>query len=157
MRHVADVAEGARAAGDTVLTAATDVERVTGALRCEVDAFFDAMRQDEGNRRQHARFPGNGTSVGLRLRGGPAATVELIDLSRDGAALASDLEPALGAEVDLTLPGADGAVAAEVTRVAGGIVCVAFRQDPASLARVELAATALQARMQTGGSVPLAA
>jgi methyl-accepting chemotaxis protein len=150
MREVSGVAGDAGAAGRSVLDAAGEVARVAEDLRGEVDHFLAAMRGDEDERRRWERVSGHGTAATLRARGRGEARATLRDISRGGAALTGggaglDLPP--GTEVELDLPGAGGGVPARVARMEagpGGVLALAFRQDPATLARVDAAIAALK-------------
>ena len=66
------------------------------------------------------------------------------DLSRSGVALVSRPVP-LGAMVEVELPDAGGSVHGQVTRAEHGVIAAAFREDAATLARVDRALHALGA------------
>ncbi len=61
------------------------------------------------------------------------------DISRGGVSLRCDLTDAAGIEVQLALPGLDGAVGARIVRSERGLLALSFRQEAALLARVDRA------------------
>ncbi|MBK1659110.1 methyl-accepting chemotaxis protein [Paracraurococcus ruber] len=147
MQEVSGEAESAGEASREVLTAADKVSRVAGELREEVDQFLAAMRSDDGERRRFERIPAGEARAVLRPRGGGSDTAaEMLDISRGGLALRCGLVLAAGTEMEMDLPGAGGPVAARVARAANGILALAFRQDPATLQRVDRVMDGLTAR-----------
>lgn len=138
MRGVAEAAEGAQGTGRSVSTAADNVAQVATDLRSEVDHFLRAMLMSEGdaNRRRYERIPGRGVRARLVAEGLPAGgqEVELRDVSRGGAALASHWQPTPGTALELVMPGLNGGIPARVVRSGNGAVALAFRQDAASMA-----------------------
>ena len=146
MRQVANVAKGASGSASAALAAAGDVARVAATLQQQVDGFLAAMSLHESNRRLHARTPGNGAQVLLRAAGRAERPVELVDISRSGAALACDVPIAAGSEVALLLPGTQCAITAQVARAASGILALAFRQTPEALAELDRGIALIQAQ-----------
>ena len=137
MREVSTVAEGAGGSSRTVLKAAGEVVQVSDTLRQEVDHFLTSIRAKSSDHRRWLRIPGGNSRIALRLTGGRETTAELVNISRGGALLACDLKCDSGTELDITLPGTDAPVPARIVRVKADGVGVAFRQDPATLARID--------------------
>jgi hypothetical protein len=65
--------------------------------------------------------------------------VVISDISRGGVGLQCDWQAAVGAEVEIDLPGSDKAVVARMVRSRDGLLALAFRQDAAVLRRVDSA------------------
>ena len=65
--------------------------------------------------------------------------VELTDVSRGGAPLVCTVALSASDEIDVELPGAEGPTSARVVRADRRCLALAFRQDPASLARIDTA------------------
>ncbi|NKC30354.1 cache domain-containing protein [Falsiroseomonas selenitidurans] len=148
MHGVSATVQGADGTAQKVLVAATEVSRVAGDLRAEVDGFLAALNNDSGDRRQYERQSGNGARVILRQPGRPEVVAELRDLSRSGAALACSLDLPAGAPLEVVLPGigtlhAGQGMAARVVRAADGLLAVTFRQDEAARRRIDAAMEAL--------------
>jgi hypothetical protein len=72
----------------------------------------------------------------------------LKDLSRGGAAVVCDLTLLVGAEIDIELPNAGGAITARVVRSGGGTLAVVFHQDAAALARIDRALDAIAVKRE---------
>jgi hypothetical protein len=77
---------------------------------------------------------------------GPDLGVPILDISRSGSTLRCDWKDGTGTLVQLVLPGTETAVVARLVRAADGVLEVAFRQDPATLALVD------QVLRQIGGT-----
>ncbi|WP_198376916.1 methyl-accepting chemotaxis protein [Neoroseomonas rubea] len=137
MHDVSSVAAAARGTSGAVLDAAEGLAKIAGTLREEVDQFLAAMRGDEGERRRYERVPGRGTRVGLRGAGGGVHEVELADVSRGGAALATAVRANAGTEVTLTLPDGLGEVNGRVVYCTEGRMAVVLRQDAQTIARID--------------------
>ncbi|HZF76370.1 MAG TPA: methyl-accepting chemotaxis protein [Acetobacteraceae bacterium] len=146
MRDVTGAADAARTTSGTLLSVASDVAGTADQLRAEVDQFLAEMQTDEGERRRYERLAGNGLRATLRPRGGAEQEAEVKDIARGGIALLSGLVLDAGAEVEVVLPGAGGPVTGRVARCGGGTVAIAFRQDPAMLARIDRALDMLGGR-----------
>jgi methyl-accepting chemotaxis protein len=97
-----------------------------------------ANTNDE-DRRRYERVPGNGAQATLRPPGGREMQVAIQDMSRGGIAARCDWSATAGTEVQLTLPGTDGAVGARVVWSRNGVLALAFRQDAATLRQVDQA------------------
>jgi methyl-accepting chemotaxis protein len=143
MREVADAAAKAAGAGAAMLASTDEVSLVSGRVHAEVDAFLEAMRQEEVNRRQNARIPGGGAPVALLVAGERATQVRLADISRSGAALGSPLRLAPDTEVRVVLPGSGSAVPARVVRATGVIVAIAFDTGPDTAGPIDQAIAAV--------------
>jgi methyl-accepting chemotaxis protein len=137
MRTVSTEAECAGQTSRTALTTSSEIARVSDTLRQEVDQFLAAMRTDESNRRRYERLPGRGVVGQLRVKGEllPAASVQ--DVSRGGIALSCGIQLPAGTEVEVMLPGIEAGIGARVARTKPGVLALAFRQDPATLAKVD--------------------
>jgi hypothetical protein len=70
--------------------------------------------------------------------------MEVIDLPRGGVALSGVVAVEAGNEVEVELTGASRALPGRVTRVTGDRTAVAFRQDPGTLALIDLALASLR-------------
>ena len=99
-----------------MLEAANEIGRVTEDLRQEVDHFLVAMRSDNVERRKWERIPGHATPVMVRVGGRAPQRATLIDISRAGVAIESDLALDAGVEVNLEFPGHTGIFPARVAR-----------------------------------------
>ncbi|MFC7738461.1 methyl-accepting chemotaxis protein [Roseomonas sp. GCM10028921] len=145
MRDASHAADGAEATSREVLEAADGVAAVSAALREEVDQFLHAMRQsqEQGERRRYERIPGQGARAELKCSTHGQARVVITDISLGGASLACDWPCEIGAELLVNLPGAGGPAHARVVNSRGHVLGLAFRQDPATLARVGVAMNAL--------------
>ena len=141
MGEVLAIAESTDASSISALQVAEEVGRTASTLRREVTDFLAAMSSgDDAERRRYERIPGGGTTAILRVAGGPAVQVTIQDISRGGAALAHRCTSPLGSEVELDLPGG-GTVSSRVVRTVNDSLGITFRQDDASLARIDQALT----------------
>lgn len=145
MREVSCVAASAHESSRVVLVAGDEVARVSAALQDEVAYFFAAVREGESERRRWERVSGGRARVTLIPRQGGEVVGELDDISCGGALVDCICRLDVAAEVDIRLPGAGDAVPARVVRNAGGRLALAFRQDPASRARIDRAIEAIGA------------
>jgi methyl-accepting chemotaxis protein len=136
--EVLAIAESTDRSSVAVLDAAEDVARTAETLRQEVSDFLAATTQgEESERRLYERIPGQDATAELRVAG-RAVTVPIRDISRGGALL-GHVDPSVpGTDVEVGLPGGND-VRARIARTGGGEIGVAFRQDGASLARIDLA------------------
>ena len=135
MSQVVDAADQAGHVSRDVESGAEDIGREAEALRAKVDEFLKAVHDDSGERRRFERLAANGVSVTLRARGEAPARVVVRDLSLSGMAVVSRTLP-IGHQVEIDLPGASGAVRAEVARVDGQLVALRFGEDGETRARV---------------------
>jgi methyl-accepting chemotaxis protein len=140
MQEVSAISESTDAASGMVMAGADEVARDAETMRGEVTQFLQAMASnDDEERRGYERISGAGTQAVLRPRGGAETRVAIIDVSRGGISLRSDLRADAGTELTLGLPGVAGEVTARVVRSQGGVLALAFRQDEAMLRRVDQA------------------
>ena len=146
MEDVSGVADTAWTVSQEVLQSAEAIGRNSEKLRVEVDDFLTAVRDDTVERRRFERIAGNGATATVRAAGRDAVRVEVLDISRGGAALICGWQLSAGAEVEVELPDAGAFVAARVVRSGDNRLVVVFRQDPATLARVDRAYSALSTR-----------
>jgi methyl-accepting chemotaxis protein len=143
MEEVAGVADRAGNVSHEVQRAAARIGQEAEKLLSEVDDFLIMIRDVTGERRGFERVSGNGATVVLHVPGREASNTVLRDLSRGGAALICDHHLDAGAEVEIELPNAGGAVGARVVRSGGGNLALVFRQDAEALARVDRAVHSL--------------
>lgn len=138
MRDVCSTAEQSGTISNTVLSAAEQVAQQSDGLRQEVDHFLTAMRasQNNGESRRYERVTGAGVPVQLRCGVYGTGSATLRNISLGGADLACQWPCDIGAEVLLGLPGGSELASARIVDSQGGTLAVAFRQDPANLARV---------------------
>jgi methyl-accepting chemotaxis protein len=140
MQEVASISEQTDAASAKVLAGAGDVGRDADTLRGEVTQFLAAMANtDEVDRRRYERISGNGAQAVLRASGQAEMRVAIEDISRGGLGVRTGWWAETGTEVQVELPGAEGAVAARTVRSRDGLLALAFRQDEAVLRRVDQA------------------
>lgn len=140
MQDVSAVSETAGAASEDVKQNADELGRTADVLRSELSMFLEAMaKSDEDDRRRYERIPGNGATATLHAPDRPAMRVVISDISRGGVGLQCDWQAAVGAEVEIDLPGSDKAVVARMVRSRDGLLALAFRQDAAVLRRVDSA------------------
>jgi methyl-accepting chemotaxis protein len=140
MQEVSAASERTDAASSKVLAGADAVGRDADTMRDEVTQFLRAMAgTSERDRRGYERTGGNGAEATLRMAGKAAQRVAINDISRGGLSLRCDLTAAAGTEVQVELPGVDGALGARIVRSERGILALAFRQDASLLARVDRA------------------
>jgi len=148
MEQVAGVADTAGGVSREVLEAADTIGREATNLRSEVDNFLATVRDDSQDRRRYERVAGRSAPVGIIVPGGTASRGTLKDLSRGGAAVVCDLTLLVGAEIDIELPNAGGAITARVVRSGGGTLAVVFHQDAAALARIDRALDAIAVKRE---------
>jgi methyl-accepting chemotaxis protein len=149
MGHVVTVADNAGGVSREVLAGAAAIGREAGTLRSEVDQFLDAVRGDTMEERRHyERFVTNGVMVGVQTKGRNAIRAALRNISRGGAAIASDWTLPPGTALDVELPEANGTVPARVVRCGDGELAVVFSSQPKAQAQIERALTMLTATRQ---------
>ncbi|HUN42649.1 MAG TPA: methyl-accepting chemotaxis protein [Acetobacteraceae bacterium] len=149
MREVSDISGNSHSATQRVLQSADEVGQTARTLREEVTLFLHAMAHStENERRRYERVAGRGSEATLVVPGKADVTSVVQDISRGGVALAYRGTMPVGTEVRVELPGVGGAVPARVARCELGMLALAFRQDPATLGRIDLALNALATRGQ---------
>ena len=152
MQDVSSISEETDGASVKVLEGAADVGRDADTLRGEVTQFLRVMANtDDQDRRAYERIPGNGAQAVLRAPGRPEMRAVVLDISRGGVSLRCDAPFEAGLDVQLDLPGS-GAVSARTVRSEKGVLGMAFRQDEASLRRLDQALARIGA-----GTLPAAA
>jgi len=108
MSQVVVVADQAGAATEQVNTGAAEIGQETQRLRTEVDRFLAAVQTDAGERRRFERIDGGLISVVINLPGQPAIPATVQDLSQGGVALVCGRSVAVGVEISIDLPQAQG-------------------------------------------------
>jgi methyl-accepting chemotaxis protein len=143
MTELAKIADATGAMSRDVLASSDELGAVADTLRAEVDHFLKAMTQDKADRRRYERIPGQNAPA--TLVGGPARRIPAVidNLSRCGVALRCAFTAETGVEVQVALPGPGGPVAGRVVRCGADLVAIAFRQDEATLSRVDAAMDAI--------------
>jgi methyl-accepting chemotaxis protein len=140
MQDVAGMSEAAVGMGKEVLDGAHEVYRTAETLQNELTQFLTALtRTEEDQRRRYERIDAHRLPARLRLPGQAEIEVTMRDISRGGVALDCNVNTECGSEAMLVLPGTDEAVAARVVRASDGLLGLVFRQEAASLARVDQA------------------
>jgi methyl-accepting chemotaxis protein len=149
MEHVLGIAQQTDVASRSVLATANEVGTTAGTLQSEVNDFLSAMVRDGGTeRRAYERVSGAGATASLTIPGTPELKAEVRDISLGGIALLCSVTAPCGIEVQVGLP-AGGNVTGRIVRAANGEVVVTFRQDPATIARVERAILAISQKPGT--------
>jgi methyl-accepting chemotaxis protein len=147
MQKVSSIAEEAEVTSRGVLSAADEVGRTADALREDVEQFLKAMaNSNETDRRRYERIGGSGSRAKLRAPGRGQEDVAIEDISRGGVALRCGWPLAVGTDVEIALPDGAGDVAGRVVRTGANIVAITFRQDGASLERIDRALDAVTRR-----------
>ncbi len=136
MASLSKVADETNDTSQSVLNAADEVRKQALTLREEVDHFLAAARAASQERRSYERISGHGTfaTVSWADMTSPPQRLEIIDISRSGAALRGAVTAVVGARTELELPGIQGKLIGRVARVGGDHIAVTFRQDPGTLA-----------------------
>ena len=138
MEHVVSVVDTAGDTSRDVLAGATDIGREAETLRAEVDQFLAAVREEKPDeRRRYERVAVKGVTASVQAKGHPAARVDLRDISRGGALLASDWTLPAGMAVEIDLSGTGGTVPARVGRCGRGELALVFSSEPHALARID--------------------
>jgi methyl-accepting chemotaxis protein len=139
MRGVLTIVEATNASSVAAMRASEEVGKTAETLRAEVTDFLTAMSHgDDAERRLYERIPAGGADVGLRMGGRAAVRVTIQDISRGGIGLNYDCQDKVGTDAEITLPTGD-LVNARITRKGNGLLGLGFRQDEASLVRIERA------------------
>ena len=140
MRDVTKVSENAGEASRRVLAVADDLGTTAHLLGGEIKQFLHAMaRSDESERRRYERIPGRNTVAVLHIPGEKPQQQIIHDISRGGVALRCAWSAPVGMGVQVSLPGADGTVAARLVRNDGALLSLAFLQEEGVLQRVDRA------------------
>ena len=138
MENVVSVANNAGSASRDVLTGAVQIGREAETLRTEVDQFLVAVRDDTTDeRRRYERIASKGAMASVQTNGRPATRMALRNVSRGGAALASEWTLPTGTQVEVELPDAGGPVTARVVRCGNGELGVVFGSEPQALQRID--------------------
>ncbi len=144
MQGISEASERTDAASLSVLAGADEVGSNADKLRSELDLFLGVMAKvDDEERRLYERIPGRGAPAILHPQRGKPVQVLIGDISRGGVALRGEWQAEPGSEVQIALPGGETLTAARLVRSDGGMLAFAFRQDPVTLARVDLALQAV--------------
>ena len=144
MGDVLSIAAGTEANSKDALAAAAEVKSSADTLRGEVVDFLEAVSAaSEEEKRLYMRIPGNNTRVSLSVPGQSAASVVIQDISLGGIVVAHASDLAIGADLEVGLPGGS-AVRARVARNQHGALALAFRQDPQSLRLIRQALDTVQ-------------
>ena len=138
MQKVSAIAEETEKTSGSVLSTADEVGSTADTLRGEVGQFLAAMaNSSETERRRYERVRAAGSRAMLQVPGRDATEVTVRDISRGGVALLCDWPVPAGTEVKVVMRGTNEALLARVARVEHGVMALAFRQDRASLARID--------------------
>ena len=144
MELVLSIAERTDTISQSVLVAAEGVGQTSDTLRTEVNDFLSAMTGgDADERRAFERIPGGGATVSLQIPGQPQVTGLVKDISRGGLSMAYSRQEPSGTDVRIELP-TGGTISARVVRSEDGTLCLAFRQDAATLAHVHKTLNAIR-------------
>jgi methyl-accepting chemotaxis protein len=137
MGEVLSIVESTDASSRTALNASDEVGSTAETLRSEVTHFLSAMsRGDDAERRLYERISAGGAQATLQTAGQPGVTVTIADISRGGISLKHNCNDSVGTDAEVILPGGN-VVKARIARNANGLLGLAFRQDEASLARID--------------------
>ena len=146
MQEVSDASARTEAASSKVLAGADDLGRDAHTLSGEVTEFLQEMASTSAeSRRRYQRIAGNGAEAVLHTHDGATRHVAIADISRGGVSLRCECQEAVGTEVQVELPGADGAVVARIVRSGGSALALAFRLDETTLRQVDQVLAAMDA------------
>jgi len=144
MQQVVTVSDNAGSISRDVLAGAADIGNEAKKLRTEVDQFLVAVRDETSDeRRRYERVRTTGITAVVLAKGRSPARMDLRNVSRGGASLASDWTSPSGTALDVELPDAGGPVPARVVRSGNGELAVVFSSEPRALARIDQALAAL--------------
>jgi hypothetical protein len=133
------IAETTDTSSAAALQAAGEVGATADTLRVEVTDFLTAMSSgNEAERRLYERVPGGTARATLHIGGTLVAEASIGDISRGGMVVRHDSKIAVGADLEISLPGGVS-VKARIVRCGNGEVAVAFRQDGETLGRIDKA------------------
>jgi methyl-accepting chemotaxis protein len=137
MRDVLLIAEQTDASSVSAVNAAEEVGRTAATLQTEVTDFLHAMSHgNEAERRRYERISAGAMRVTLRFDGQAAAEVAVEDVSRGGMGVRHTGQYSVGTDLTIDLP-TGGSVRGRVVRCSGDSLGLAFRQDSASLERID--------------------
>jgi hypothetical protein len=121
MQQVVTVSDNAGSISRDVLAGAADIGNEAKKLRTEVDRFLVAVRDETSDgRRRYERVRTTGITAVVQAKGRSPARMDLRNVSRGGASLASDWTSSSGTALDVELPDAGGPVPARVVRSGNG-------------------------------------
>ena len=119
------------------LLSAKQIRITAEALQSEVTNFLCAISSgNEAERRRYERVPVEDTRIDLMVSGEMAVSVPVVDMSRGGMSVLHESVHPLGRDLEVGLPGG-GSVRGRIARVLDGRTGIAFRQDPATLVRID--------------------
>jgi methyl-accepting chemotaxis protein len=144
MAQLSDATDQAQMTSSVVLDAAGNFGRQTQELRGELDEFLTALDGIENNRRRYQRRPLHGVTVTAELADSQV-TGSAIDISCGGISLGVEALAEPGMHVQVSVPGDPAPLAGRVVRASDGTLAISFRQDPATLARLEALVASLTA------------
>lgn len=123
--------------GEGMAREAAELRAETAALRTEAEGFLHGLREagPAADRRRFERYPAGDAPVTLRSAGEELAGW-LHDVSLAGCACRTPLRAAVGTELEVILPDADGPVLARVCRAQDGVLGLMFRPGLETLARL---------------------
>jgi methyl-accepting chemotaxis protein len=140
MRDVSSISETAEQASRSVARSADEVGGTADILRSELALFLNAIAMtDEASRSQYERLDGAHSQALLHPPGDAGIQAEIVDISRGGVLLLTPWSTSAGTEVQVVLPGGNDPVSARMVRADGGHLALAFRQDAATLLRLDAA------------------
>lgn len=139
MSEMAAISDGTGSMSQTVLAASEELGGVASTLRAEVEDFLRLMAQDAADPRQYERIPGQAARVIIMTPDGQSITATIDNVGRGGLGLRCAWAGEPGLPVKIQLPGSGEPANGRVVRQGDGIVAVNFRQDEATLARIDRA------------------
>jgi methyl-accepting chemotaxis protein len=152
MEQVLTIAEQTDTASRSVLVAADEVGQTADTLRVEVNDFLSAVKRGEGDdRRAYERVPGTGAGASLSMHGLAAVQASVRDISRGGVALMCGGTAPPGTDVRVVVLEGER-IPGRIVRFEDGVVTVAFRQDVASLTRVDRVLAAVMQRTRSAAA-----
>jgi methyl-accepting chemotaxis protein len=147
MQHVVEEARNAGSVSQHVLQGSTNIGGEADKLRAEVNQFLAAVREDRvDERRRYERLQTTGVLINVSRKGRAPAQMKLQNISRGGAAMASDWSLPAGAEVEVELPTTGATITARVVRCGNGELAVVFSAEPSALAEIDRALDRIASR-----------
>jgi len=143
MGALTGMADTTSSASQAVLDLADKVQDQSHRLRRKVEEFLSAARQASSEHRLHTRRAVRGltatfnTAAGGQVAGGTPDQMEVVNISRGGAALKGSLRLAAGTEIRLEVPGAAQPLSARIARCDGQEIAIAFAKDADTAASVD--------------------
>ena len=145
MEEVCSVVEASSATSRNVSEEAGEIRSTSARLRDEMDHFLQTMANPtEDQRRSYERLPGHGKRVVFTSGSHKGASAVVDNISRGGAALATNWQAPAGEAVNLIFEGTSAAISSRVIRTRAGLLAVAFAQDDANLRLVDQAIATLE-------------